>query len=205
MLYDITPPIDEKLAVWPGDEPPRREVKCHIKDGASVTLSALHTTVHTGAHVDGPNHYGLDAEAIDKVPLERFIGPCQVVSVRARRGTRYGFTDLEGAITQPRVLLKTGTYPDRTNFNRDFAALEPSLVEQLAARGVVLVGVDTPSVDTCDSKDLPAHKAFLRTGVNILEGIVLRDVPDGVYELIALPLFLVGYDASPVRAVLRTM
>ena len=159
VLYDITPPIDERLAVWPGDEPPRREIKCHLKDGATVTLSTLHTTVHTGAHADGANHYGLGAPSIDEMPLERYIGPCQVVTARAERGRRVRAGDLARVVTEKRVLIRTGTYPDRSVFNRDFAGLEPELVEMLAGRGVFLVGVDTPSVDMSDSKDLPAHTA----------------------------------------------
>src|SRR5207244_2645267 len=98
-----------------------------------------------------------------------------------------------------------GTFPDPETFNTDFAALSAELVETLYAQGVKLVGIDTPSVDLFDSKDLPAHRTFLRLDMAILEGLVLRDVPEGVYELIALPLRLVGFDASPVRAVLRTV
>lgn len=206
MLIDITPPIDERLAVWPGDEPPRREIKCHLKDGASVTLSAFHTTVHAGAHVDGPNHYGVDAPGIDQRPLEHYVGPCQVISVAAIRGTRYGPNDLRPVgvrIEAQRILFKTGTYTDYTNFQRDFAALQPELVDWLKERGVTTVGVDTPSVDLFDSKKLEAHNAFLRNDISIIEGLMLKDVPDGMYELIALPLKLVGYDGSPVRAVLR--
>jgi arylformamidase len=203
ILYDLSPAIDGRLAVWPGDEPPRREIKCHLKDGASVTLSTLHSTVHTGSHADGANHYGLGAPSIDEMPLERYVGPCQVVTARAERGRRVRIEDLAGEVSSRRVLIRTGTYPDRTVFNRDFAGLEPSLVEMLAGRGVVLVGVDTPSVDMSDSKDLPAHAMFLKHGVSIVEGLVLAGVPDGAYELIALPLPLVGFDASPVRAVLR--
>ncbi len=205
MLYDITPPIDDRLAVWPGDEPPRREIKCHLKDGASVTLSALHSTVHLGAHADGANHYGVDAAGIDAMPLERYIGPCQVVTARVGRGERVKTSSLARLVTEKRVLIRTGTYPDPTNFNKDFAALEPELVDALARRGVFLIGIDTPSVDLCESKDLPAHAAFLRHGMSILEGLVLDSVPDGVFELVALPLRLVGFDASPVRAVLRDL
>lgn len=205
MLYDITPPIDDKLAVWPGDEAPRREIKCHLKDGASVTLSTLHTTVHTGAHADGANHYGLGAPSIDEMPLERYLGRCQVVTAKAIRGRRVRVEDLAAKVTEPRVLIRTGTYPDRTNFNRDFSGLEPALVDHLAGAGVFLVGVDTPSVDMSDSKDLPAHQMFLKHGMSIIEGLALAAVPDGVYELIALPLPLIGFDASPVRAVLRTL
>lgn len=204
MLYDITPPIDDHLTVWPGDTPPSREVLCHIKDGASVTLSTLRATVHLGAHVDGPNHYGIDAPAIDQRSLDYYLGECQVVHVHVARGTRVEMADLRSPIRAPRVLIATSTFPDRTTFNQDFAALSPALVDALHAQGVRLIGIDTPSVDLYSSKDLPAHKRFLANDMAILEGIVLVGVPDGVYELIALPLRLVGFDASPVRAVLRT-
>jgi arylformamidase len=103
------------------------------------------------------------------------------------------------------VLLVTGTFPDPRHWNEDFAALEPDLVDALHALGVRLVGIDTPSVDLFSSKDLPAHKRFLAHDMAILEGLVLKDVPQGLYELIALPLKLEGFDASPVRAVLRTL
>ncbi len=204
MLYDLTPPIDDRLTVWPGDTPPSREVLCHIKDGSSVTLSTLRATVHLGAHVDGPNHYGLDAPSIDQRSLDYYLGECQVVRIAAQRGTRVQPADLQSPILAPRVLFATGTFPDRTRFHEDFAALSPELVDALYAQGVRLIGIDTPSVDLYTSKDLPAHKRFLANDMAILEGIVLDGVPEGVYELIALPLKLVGFDASPVRAVLRT-
>jgi len=105
----------------------------------------------------------------------------------------------------PRVLIATGTFPDPDHWNNDFAALEPAIVDALADRGVVLIGLDTPSVDLIDSKDLPTHRRFLARDVSILEGLVLAGVPAGAYELSALPLKLAGFDASPVRAVLRTL
>ena len=110
---------------------------------------------------------------------------------------------LSGPIQAPRVLLATGTYPDSEDFNEDFAALAPELVEDLHRQGVKLIGIDTPSVDLFDSKDLPSHRQFLKHDMAILEGLLLKDVPEGLYELIALPLKLVGFDASPVRAILR--
>jgi arylformamidase len=110
---------------------------------------------------------------------------------------------LSGPIQAPRLLLATGTFPDPEQFNQDFAALSPELIDFLHEHRVILVGIDTPSVDLFDSKDLPVHKAFLRYDMAILEGLALRDVPEGLYELIALPLKLVGFDASPVRAILR--
>ncbi len=204
MIYDITPTIDSRLRVWPGDTPPSREVLCDMARGDNITLSTLRATVHLGAHADAPNHYGAGAASIEQRPLETYLGPCQVISVAVPRGTRIAPEQITTPIRAPRVLLRTGTYPDPTAFNEDFAALAPALVETLAARGVRLIGIDTPSVDLFDSKDLPAHRMFLQHDVAILEGIVLAGVPDGDYELIALPLKLAGFDASPVRAVLRT-
>jgi arylformamidase len=191
------------LKVWPGDTPPSREVLCDLGKGDNITLSTLHATAHLGAHADAPSHYGRDAPAIHGRALEVYLGPCQVMRVPAGRGTRITPDVLPGPVEAPRVLLATGSYPDPEDFNTDFAALAPALIDHLAERGVVLVGVDTPSVDLFGSKDLPAHHACLRHDVAILEGLVLREVPEGIYELIALPLRLEGFDASPVRAVLR--
>jgi arylformamidase len=174
-----------------------------MKDGANITLSTLHTTVHLGAHADGPNHYGADARSIDQQPLELYIGRCQVIGVDVPRRTRIVPEMIKGDIDAPRILLRTGTFLDPNKWQEDFAAIAPLLVERLAGQGVKLVGIDAPSVDLFDSKDLPAHKAFLKHDLAILEGLVLRDVPDGIYELIALPLKLVGFDGSPVRAILR--
>jgi arylformamidase len=205
MIYDLTPPISEHLQVWPGDTPPSRKVLLDMRLGAHLTLSSLRTTVHAGAHADAPSHYGVDAPAIHERALDYYLGPCQVMHVAVERGSRV----LPDALTEPiraeRLLLATGTYPDSEKFNEDFAALSPDLVEVLHQKGVKLVGIDTPSVDLFSSKDLPAHKTFLRHDMAILEALILRDVPDGVYELIALPLKLVGFDASPVRAILRTL
>jgi arylformamidase len=204
MIYDISPPISERLAVWPGDTPPMREVLLDMKRGDNITLSTLRATVHLGAHVDAPSHYGKDAPAIHERSLDYFVGPCQVIRVQAARHERISASKLFAHIAVERVLIATGTYPDPGSFNEDFAALTPKLVELLHGQGVKLIGIDTPSVDLFESKDLPTHQMFLKHDMAILEGLVLRDVPEGVYELIALPLKLVGFDASPVRAVLRT-
>jgi arylformamidase len=202
-LFDITPPITPALKVWPGDTPPSRELLCTIEGGASVTLSTLRTTVHVGAHADGANHYGVGAGCIHQRDLEHYLGPCQVITAKVGRKTRVRLSDLAGDPRDGRILIRTDTYPDPTFFNEDFAALDPSLVDGLHGRGVITIGIDTPSVDLFDSKDLPSHRRFLANDMAILEGLRLEGVPDGRYELIALPLALVGFDASPVRAVLR--
>ncbi len=204
MLYDITPPISSRLAVWPGDTPPSREVLCDLRRGDNITLSTLHATVHLGAHADAPSHYGAGAPAIDARPLDLYLGPCQVVRVRVARGAVIRPEDVTVQIRAERILMATGTFPDPNHFNGDFAALTPELVEWLHDRGVRLVGVDTPSVDRFDSKELSVHRSFLNHDMAILEGLALAGVPEGLYELIALPLRLEGFDASPVRAVLRS-
>ena len=205
ILYDISPPISPHLAVWPGDTPPTREVLLELSRGDSVTLSTLHATVHLGAHADAPSHYGNPGTDIAARPLDRYLGPCEVMRVPVQRGQRVTRAMLTRPIRAPRVLLATGTFPDPAHFNQDFAALAPELIDALHDARVILVGIDTPSVDLFASKDLPAHQRFLAHDMAILEGLVLANVPEGSYELIALPLSLVGFDASPVRAVLRPL
>jgi len=213
-LYDISPPLDSGTAVFPGDTPLEREVLLDGRRGDPITLSTLRATCHLGAHVDAPLHYDPEGEAIGSRPLWPFLGTCRVVRVDADRplltvdclraalgsgpdAPRGGEPDVE------RLLIATGSSPDPRRFERDFTALEPGLVDWLGRCGVKLVGVDTPSIDPAESADLPAHAAARRHDLNVLEGIVLSHVPAGRYERIALPLRLVDFDGSPVRAVLR--
>ncbi len=206
MIIDISPLVDARLAVWPGDTPPSREVLLDIAAGDTVTLSTLRLSVHAGAHADAPSHYGRDAASIETRPLEAYVGPCRVIRVPASRGHRVRLADLGDApLDVPRVLIATGTYPDAARFSTDFAALDPGLVDALHAAGVVLVGIDTPSVDLFDDAALLAHGRFLAHDMAILENLALGDVAAGRYDLIALPLRLAGFDASPVRAVLKTL
>jgi len=122
-----------------------------------------------------------------------------------RRGERIMPEHLDGkVVSAPRVLLRTGTFPDSRKWNNDFASLSPALVDNFYQHGVMLIGIDTPSVDPFDSKELEAHQAFARNDMAMLEGLVLDHVDEGEYELIAPPLRIRGADASPVRAVLRT-
>src|SRR5438105_8352612 len=142
MIYDITPPITNRLNVWPGDTPPSREVLCDLKRGDPITLSTLRATVHLGAHADAPSHYGADAPAIDFRSLHFYLGACQVMRIAATRGQRLVPADLPGPVRAPRLLLATGTYPDPEHFNTDFAAFSPELVEHLHGQGVCLIGID---------------------------------------------------------------
>ncbi|MDH4168612.1 MAG: cyclase family protein [Acidimicrobiia bacterium] len=201
--FDLSPPVSPALGVWPGDNPASREVLAELDAGDHLTLSTLRTTVHLGTHADAPSHTQAGGATIDAVDLDAYLGSCQVIPLDIERGELIEPTDLQTAITQPRVLLATGTFPDPTRFTTDFAAPSVALVAYLAAAGVVLLGTDAPSMDLFGSKDLPSHRALVQSRIAVLEGLVLHGVPAGDYELVALPLPLVGFDASPVRAVLR--
>src|SRR3954462_11353523 len=110
-MYDITPLVSPRLAVWPGDTPMSREVLCDIARGDNITLSSLHSTVHLGAHADAPSHYGAGATTIDQCAIDLYLGPCQVVRVGVPRRHRVTVADLSGPVKAPRVLLATGTFP----------------------------------------------------------------------------------------------
>jgi arylformamidase len=205
MLYDLSPIIRPETPVWPGDTPFQSRLCWSIADGASVNLSAITTTPHLGSHADAPFHTEPRGDGMAEMPLDRYLGPCRVVRVPPQPLIEP--RHIEGIdLTNPRRLLfKSESVRDRRSFPERFTALSPELAALLAERGILLVGMDTPSVDPFDSKTLDAHHALFHGGVAILEGLVLDGVPEGIYELIALPLRLAGLDASPVRAVLRTL
>lgn len=205
MLYDLSPTIRPETPVWPGDTPFQSHLSWSIAAGASVNLSSITTTPHLGSHADAPFHTEPRGEGMAEMPLDRYLGPCRVVKVPPQPLIEP--RHIEGIdLTHPRRLLfKSESVRDRRAFPERFTAISPELAALLAEKGILLVGMDTPSVDPFDSKTLDAHHALFRGGVAILEGLVLDGVPEGVYELIALPLRLAGLDASPVRAVLRTL
>ena len=158
--------------------------------------------MHLGAHADAPNHYTAGAEGIAARPLDRYFGRCQVVRVEVKRGERIRPEHLSAPIEAPRVLFATGSFPDPEAWNEDFCALSPELVDQLASQGVVLVGIDTPSIDPQDDRKLLSHQRVAAHDMAILEGVVLDDLSEGLYTLIALPLKIEGADAAPLRAAL---
>jgi arylformamidase len=204
-LYDITPPIRPGIPVWPGDTEYAAELTWAIARGDSVNVSAVTTTPHLGAHADAPFHVAQGGATVADLPLEPFLGPCRVVAVPPEPLILPEHLPGVDLGDPPRLLLKTGSVGDRSRFPERFSALSPELARALGAAGALLVGLDTPSVDPFDSKDLAAHHALVAGSVVNLEGLLLADVPPGLYELIALPLRLEGLDASPVRAVLRPL
>lgn len=208
-LYDITPPVRAGIPVWPGDTPYRADLAWAIARGDSVNVSAITTTPHLGAHADAPFHVADDGATVGELPLEPFLGPCRVVEVPPEPLIRPSHLAGLDLAAPPRLLLKTGSVSPEAwrdgRFPERFSALSPELARALGEAGALLVGLDTPSVDPFDSKDLAAHHALVAGGVVNLEGLRLAEVPEGLYELIALPLRLEGLDASPVRAVLRPL
>ncbi len=204
-LYDISPELRRETEVWPGDTPLERQILLDCSRGDSVTLSTLRATVHLGAHADAFSHVTASGPSIGHHPIELHLGPCEVIHVPIGNAASIRPEHLNRHTRAPRILLHTGSFDPSRPYSSDFASLSKDLIDHLAASGVRLVGVDTPSIDPFDSKTLDAHHACITHNVAILEGLVLDHVPVGLYELIALPLRLMDFDASPVRAILRPL
>jgi arylformamidase len=201
--FDISPAIRPSTPVFPGDQPFERELTMDFQKGDHLGLSWIKSTLHIGAHADAPSHYHREGTSIDRRDLKLYMGRCQVIDVQHVGPRRIMPTDIVlGRITASRVLFKSCSFKHAEPFQMEFTALSPELIEVLAGLGVKLVGIDTPSVDPADSKDLPSHQALFRHDLAVLEGINLDQVPAGLWNLSALPLALVDADASPVRAVL---
>lgn len=206
-LIDISRTLTPSLAVWPGDTPFERRVQLAMHDGASVNLSTLTLSSHTGAHVDAPFHVQREGVTIERLALEPYWGPAQVVTVAKAAGP-LTVEDFQHVVLTlaPRLLVRSagGSGPHDV-FPAEFVYPAPELAGVLAEAGIILYGSESPSTDHADSKDLPGHHALLNAGIAILEGLDLCAAPDGVYELVALPLKIAGGDGSPVRAALRTV
>jgi arylformamidase len=210
MLFDITPPLSADTPVWPGDTPFSAHRTWQLGVDCPVNVSRLTLSTHSGAHADAPLHYTPDGVAIGQVELTPYLGPCRVVHCLDAGDllTRPQLAaHLQGFARPlpPRVLIRTYRQFPHRHWDDAFTAIDPAAIEWLADEGVCLIGVDTASLDPAHSKTLAAHHAVARHGMAILENLQLDDVPEGDYELIALPLKLVQLDASPVRAVLRTL
>jgi arylformamidase len=206
-LYDISRTISPELAVWPGDTPFSFKQVLDLRAGNSVNLTSMTLSPHAGSHADAPWHYvDVDRHPAD-VPLDSYIGPAHVVTVTRQHGgivpDDLAAYDLSGI---QRLLIHTwvSDLPDQ-EWSTQFPYPTVELADWLAARGVVLLGVDMPSVDQFDDQQLVCHHRLYEHGIVNLESLSLKDIPDGAYELIAFPLKVEGICASPVRAVLRTL
>jgi arylformamidase len=203
-LWDISPPLRPGIPVWPGDTPYEEARVWQHGPGCPVTVARITLSTHTGAHADAPLHYDPAGAPVGGLDLGRYLGPCRVVhAIGARPLVEPAHVADALASGVERLLIRTYARAPLQRWDPDFAAVAPATVELLARHGILLIGIDTPSLDPQESKTMDAHKAVRRYGLSILESLVLDAVEPGDYELIALPLALAGLDAAPVRAVLR--
>ena len=206
-LWDISPPVQPGSPVFPGDTPYQQHWAAQIAPGCPVNVSTLTLSPHVGAHADAPLHY----DPAGRADRRRRPGPVPRPLPRDPRHRQASAGHLGGPRARgrrdlpPRVLVRTYERAPVDRWDGELAAFAPDTIERLADLGVQLVGIDTASIDPADSKTLDSHQVIRRRGLRVLENLVLDDVPEGDYELIALPLKLVTADASPVRAVLRSL
>ncbi|MDR6224169.1 arylformamidase [Desmospora profundinema] len=202
---DISQFLDEGVPVWPGDTPFSYRLTWTKEESGSVNVGQVAMSTHTGTHIDAPFHFDEEGKRVGELDLAVYAGPAKVLD---REGIGWiGPETLAGEeITGvERILIRTGAWKDRSRFPKAIPPVDPALAPWLKQRGIRLLGLDLPSVDPLDSKDLPAHHALARHGVHILEGVVLDEVQAGTYELVAFPLPLKQADGSPVRAALRPL
>lgn len=203
-LFDISQRLRPELPVWPGDGAFEMTVTAAVSQGSSVTLHRMALSTQSGTHAECSRHVRDDAPTLDALDLEAFVGPCEVRDVSHAKD-RVSLADVLDRLPArvERVLLRTLRRPDWGRWPSGFTAIEPALIDALAARGCRLIGTDAPSVDPETCTALNSHHAAHRAGMAILEGLVLDQIPEGRYELIALPLPIAGVEATPVRAILR--
>jgi arylformamidase len=181
-IWDVTRPLAPGIPVWPGDRAFAVGWTSRLREGAFCNVGHVAMSCHTGTHIDAPYHFAETGATIDKVPLQACVGPCVVLPLGR----------LADAAGEERVLLRSG-------------GGAPAAAALAALAGLRLLGTDAPSVDEASAATLDGHRALWHRGVVILAGLDLDAVPDGRYELIALPLRLAGMDAAPVRALLREL
>ena len=205
-IWDISPPVDATSPVFPGDAPFQLQWAARIGPDCPVNISTLTLSPHTGAHADAPLHYDDSGVAIGAVSLEPYLGRCRVIHAIGC-GPLVQWAHLEHALEDlpQRVLVRTYAQMPQEHFDTALPAYAPETVMRLADLGVLLIGIDSASIDPADSKLLSSHQVIRQRGLRVLENLLLDDVPEGDYELIALPLKLTTACASPVRAVLREM
>ena len=205
-LWDISPPVHAGSPVFPGDASYGQVWAARIGPGCPVNVSTLTISPHTGAHADAPLHYDDDGASAGALDLAPYLGPCRVIhAIGAAPLVRWEHLAHAVDGLPPRVLVRTCARAAVDHWDPALSAYAPETVERLADLGVRLIGIDTASIDPADSKTLDSHQVIRRRNLRVLENLVLDDVPEGDYELIALPLKLMTADASPVRAVLREL
>lgn len=202
---DITQPLNRHIAEWPGDTPFSYEVAVSKEQSGSVNIGKLTMSTHIGTHTDAPFHYDDEGLKILQLPVDLYIGKAVLVDVTGVRCVTRADLEPFDFCGAERLLLRTGSHPSPSEFPESFTVISEDVGPLLKERGVRLIGVDTPSVDSETSKELLGHHSLYRNDVIIIENLVLHSLEAGQYELIALPLALEDADGSPVRAVVRRL
>ncbi|MGE7835286.1 arylformamidase [Viridibacillus arvi] len=205
LWIDISQRLDKNVAVWPGDTPFSYKINWSKNDSGSVNVGQINMSLHTGTHIDAPFHFDNDGKRVIDLDLDLYIGNAQVIHLPNK--TSIGVNELSNFDLQgvTRLLIRTDAWKNRSVFPQTIPHIQPELAAYLSEHGVRLIGLDLPSVDPIDSKELAAHHVLAGHNIHILEGLVLDDIGPGNYELAALPLALVEADGSPVRAVLKKL
>ncbi|WP_110112330.1 arylformamidase [Bacillus sp. CGMCC 1.16541] len=200
---DVSQKLYNDIAVWPGDTPFSYRISWSKEESGSVNVGEVKMSTHTGTHIDAPFHFDDNGKRVIDLDVNLYIGEALVVHIKEPQViglNELSHLDLDGVT---RLLIRTDAWTNRSAFPGSIPPVEPDVAPYLAKKGVQLLGLDLPSVDALDSKELRAHHALRARHIHILEGLVLDDIEEGLYELAALPLPLVEGDGSPVRAVLR--
>jgi arylformamidase len=209
-IYDVTVPISIQTPVYEGDPAVQIETASAISQGDAANVTGLCFGAHTATHIDAPNHFIEGTRKAHEIELEKFIGGCRVVEID-ESVTAISAGDIRKANLQgvERVLFKTRNsefWNDlQQGFRKDFTYIEPDAAQELVNLGIKLVGIDYLSVEKFGSEDFATHRILLEKEVVIIEGLDLREVPAGDYELICLPLKIISEtgDGAPARTILR--
>lgn len=202
---DVSRTLSNRTPTWPGDTPFSYEVSWSMEDSGSVNVGKVTMSVHTGTHIDAPFHFNNEGSKTAELDIQLYVGNARLIEVKGKKSI--GAIDLEPFDLEgvERLIIKTGSWDNQNVFPDEITYMREDLGPFLASKGIRLLGLDVPSVDPLDSKDLPAHHSLNNSGVHILESLLLDDVTPGEYELIALPLKIEGADGSPVRALIRPL
>lgn len=204
-VYDVSVPIKNGMLVWPGDSGVKIETLATVKkDGIGESRFSFGS--HTGSHIDAPSHF-LDTDlSIDKISPEKLIGDCRVIDLTNLGRKEILAKDISGLSIKKgeRILLKTGNSSllFKKEFPKTYVHLSLEAAKFLADKKINLVGTDFLGIEKKSSPGHPVHKTLLFAGIVLVEGLDLREVPQGSYQLLCLPLRVVGADGSPARVIL---
>jgi len=204
-LIDVSVPIDANLPTYPDNTPFSLEPIKRIARGHTANLSSIHMSAHAGTHVDAPCHFVDGAAGAEGLSLDLLIGRTRVIEVPTRKGITGDDLAAFNLDEDVRLLIKTPNSRlwGSPEFHRDFVGIAESGARHLVERGIKVVGIDYLSVEEFRAPGAPAHHVLLGAGTIVIEGLNLRDVEPGIYEMYCLPLSIVGSDGAPARVVLR--